>query len=122
MAGIGKRESTFSDVDAITHDKDGDRYLFQEFKGVGEELSTGQKMLLAGLKRREFATVWCVRMRDDGRLDWFDVGVSKETAVITEGEYRQKVATWWGVTLPEDVAIVHVETPVPAITASDIGW
>lgn len=122
MAGIGKRGSTFSDVDAITHDKDGDRYLFQEFKRAGEPMSKGQKRLLAGLKRRDFATVWCVRMRDDGQLDWFDVGVSKAIEVISEGEYRRRVAAWWGVTLPEDAPPIVTEQAAEAITAADIGW
>ena len=127
MAGIGKRGSTFSDVDAITHDSDGDRYLFQEFKREGEQMSLGQKRLLAGLKRREFATVWCVRMRGDGRVDWFDVGVSRHVETITEGEYRRRVAAWWGVPLPEDDAMPEGRElgdtrPLTAITAADIRW
>jgi len=61
-------------------------------------------------------------MRDDGHLDWFDVGVSRQTEVITEGEYRRKVAAWWGVTLPEDAPTLPSPSTGEEITAADIGW
>jgi hypothetical protein len=128
MSGLGKRGSTFSDVDAISHDEDGDRFLFQEFKRQGEAMSTGQKRLLAGLKRKGFVTVWCLRRRDDGRLDFFDVGTSVAVEVITEHEYRCRVAKWWGTPAPpapcvESTPVVPNHPPVvQSLTADDINW
>lgn len=125
VRGLGKRGSTFADVDAITHDEDGDRWLFQEFKQPGEEMNTGQKRLLKGLRRLQYATVWCVRKREDGLIDWFSVGTSKKVETITEHEYRCRFARWWGVAEPQEPTTEDAEVKPDSkavITAADIPW
>lgn len=94
LSGLGKRGSSFADVDAVTHDADTDRFLFQEFKNSGEELNRGQKMLLAGLARKDYVTVWCVRRLGDGRLEWCDVA-SRQHGVISERSYQAMFQAWW---------------------------
>lgn len=125
LDGVGHRGSSFTDVDALTHDDPTDRYLFQEFKGPGEELNKGQKKYLKGLSRREYTTVWCVRKRADGYIDWFDVATSIVIEVITEGEYRERFKRWW-----DRVPVVVPVTPslkpklardaVPIVTADEV--
>lgn len=76
LKGIGHRGSSFTDVDALTHDEATDRFLFQEFKNADEQLNRGQARLLKGLARREFCTVWCVRRLDDRHVEWCDVATA----------------------------------------------
>jgi hypothetical protein len=126
LVGIGRRGSSFMDVDAITHDGDTDRFLFQEFKDIDEEIPKGQARLLNALARKDYLTVWCVRKRADGRLDFYDVRAQKLEAIEIE-EYRARFARWWGVTAPP---LNPTEAPAPAdaidydlpITAADITW
>lgn len=115
LKGVGKRGSSFTDVDAVTHDADTDRFLFQEFKGPHGVLSRGQTLLLKALARKECVTVWCVRLREDGRLDWCDVA-SRRLNVIDTGEYRQRFLRWWN-----QEPIVTTGS-VEGISADDISW
>lgn len=94
LTGIGHRGSSFTDVDALTHDEATDRFLFQEFKNAGEALNRGQARLLKGLARRDFATVWCVRRLSDDTVEWCDVA-TREHAILTAEEYRSKFRAWW---------------------------
>lgn len=94
LKGIGKRGSSFTDVDALTHDEHDDRFLFQEFKGPNGTLSVGQSKTLKGLTRKEYVTVWCVRIRHDGQLDWCDVA-SRVADVIDVTEYQARFRRWW---------------------------
>jgi hypothetical protein len=94
LKGIGHRGSSFTDIDAATHDEATDRWLFQEFKGPDETLNRGQARHLLGLARQDYATVWCVRKRHDGYLDWCDVR-SRQSGVITTGEYQARFRRWW---------------------------
>lgn len=117
------------DVDALTHDERTDRFLFQEFKREGEALNRGQRRTLAGLARKDYLTVWCVRKLGGGQLEWCDVA-TREHGVITESEYRARFQAWWnnepyeGPMLPP--APMPVAMPVAhdakAITADDITW
>jgi hypothetical protein len=95
LRGLGKRGSSFADVDAITHDGDTNRFLFQEFKREGEVMSKGQKILLRGLARVNYLTVWCVRKRNDGRVDWYDVAAGGDIRTMSVQEYQGRFAAWW---------------------------
>jgi hypothetical protein len=94
--GIGKRGSTFSDVDAISHDLDTKRFLFREFKQPGELLHEPQRWLfrdLAGLSR---CTVWLVRRMEDGQIGWAQFGVGQRCEeVISVTEYQRRLFAWW---------------------------
>lgn len=114
LHGIGHRGSSFTDVDAVTHDEATDRFLFQEFKRDGEPLSTGQKRFLKALARKDFFTVWCVRRRSDGLLDWCDVAL-RSAEVITTDEYRDRFRRWWN----REAAR---KTAPSILTVDDIPW
>lgn len=119
LAGIGHRGSSFSDVDAVTHDEATDRFLFQEFKQPDEKLNRGQARLLKALARRDYLTVWCVRRREDGCVDWCDVA-SRVAQRLTLDEYRAKFRSWWN-----NGAAAHdarEPVPVPELRAEDISW
>jgi len=124
LKGIGHRGSSFTDIDALTHDEATDRFLFQEFKALGEELSVGQARYLKALARRDFITVWCVRRLGDGRVEWCDVA-TRERAVISEQDYRSKFAAWWNNgEQPKAVAPAASvpDLPLSSLTAADIQW
>ena len=127
LKGIGKRGSTFADADAVTHDMDGDRFLFQEFKRDGEEIGKGQDLLLRGLSRRDFITVWAVKRMNDGSLKWRDYALQR-TEFISVAEYQRRFAGWWACNWPGvlDDAMVEVEVleraTAEAVTAADISW
>ena len=94
LNGIGARGSSFSDIDAYTHDRRTDRILIQEFKWDGEELSGAQREGLVSLGKRHDVTVWCVRRRKDGLLDWWATTEPRK-AVITTDEYQARFGRWW---------------------------
>jgi hypothetical protein len=129
LRGIGKRGSSFADVDAITHDKDGNRFLFQEFKEESEApISIGQSLILQGLTRKDYVTVWAVRRMRDGSLKWRDYALSR-TEVISVAEYRRRFAGWWANRWPEvldeceDAPSREAGAQSGAgITATDIHW
>ena len=119
LEGIGKRGSSFMDVDAVSHDKDTHRFIFQEFKEPGEALHPAQAMVLrdlAGLPRCE---VWFVRRADGGRIGWARFGSLDHEELLTVEEYRERFRRWW-----KNEAV----TPAPAqsidqpMTADDIDW
>jgi hypothetical protein len=136
VRGLGKRGSTFADIDAVSHDgsrldddRESDRFLLQEFKQEGESMPKGQKILLRALARVDLLTVWVVRRRSDGLIDWYDVARSHAIEPITETEYQRRYACWWA---REDFMAqaaqptVLAEMPPPqrgeSISASDISW
>lgn len=126
LEGIGHRGSSFTDVDAATHDEKSGRWLFQEFKGTDEELNRGQAKHLKALARKDYLTVWCVRRRADGLLDWCDVR-SRTLVVITEQEYQRLFQCWWNrasiiarCTNASPTARRKEATAI--ITAEDIDW
>jgi len=96
LAGIGRRGSSFTDIDAITHDGDLDRFLVQEFKHGSElPLSGGQWWTLKALSRIPNFTVWLVVRGDvPGEIGWCVVP-SGEIATISEGEYQAHFRSWW---------------------------
>jgi hypothetical protein len=94
--GVGKRGSTFTDVDAVSHDKDTKRFLFREFKHETEPLSAAQRWVLQDLAGLPRCTVWLVRRLGDGLIGWAQFGVGQtEEEVITEVEYCRRLFAWW---------------------------
>lgn len=98
LSGIGHRGSSFSDIDAITHDGKTQRFLLQEFKREGEPRDQAQHWMLRDLaltlrKLPDHFTVWTVERRDDGRFGWAVYG--QPSRVITRDEYRGRFAAWW---------------------------
>src|SRR4249920_812118 len=75
IRGIGKRVSTFTDIDAVTHDLDTKRFLFQEFKHEGEALCTAQRWVLNDLAHMPRCTVWIARVLDTRPLTCIEVDI-----------------------------------------------
>jgi hypothetical protein len=112
--GIGKRGSTFTDVDAVTHDMETGRFLFREFKYDGEPLDPAQEWVLKELAGLPRCTVWFLRRLPDSLIGWSEFGSGRPEEVISEYEYRERLRRWWN--------------PLPALkpgaelTAADIKW
>lgn len=117
LAGIGKRGSSFSDIDAVSHDRDTNRFLVQEFKRENESVSAGQHWLLHGLAAipRHF-TVWLIVRLDEGQIRFAVYG--QPCSVITEQEYQARFRRWWN----NKQIIVTAPVPFTPITAKDIQW
>ena len=105
LSGIGHRGSSFTGIDfldveervVMTHDKNDQRFIVQEFKRENEKVPRGQELALSGLARLPQFTVWLVVKRNDGLLDWYDYKWSEaaEFETITEAEYRSRFERWW---------------------------
>ena len=125
LDGIGHRGSSFTDIDAVSHDESTSRWLFQEFKGPRESLNRGQARHLKGLARQDYLTVWCVRKRGDGLVDWCDVA-SRRAETITVDEYRERFRRWWDrkpiVPQGATAAAPIIDAPMQPLTADDIRW
>lgn len=94
--GIGKRGSTFTDVDAVSHDLDTKRFLFREFKQPDEPLRDAQRWVLRDLAGLPRCTVWLVRRMGDGLIGWVQFGVGQTIEeTITEAEYCRRLFAWW---------------------------
>jgi hypothetical protein len=117
LDGIGRAGSSFTNLDACTHDERTDRFLFQEFKRDHEPLSRGVRRLLVGLARREYLTVWCVRVHTCERLEFFDVG-TRHHDFITAAEYQARFRRWWH----QQPILVSADAPSPMLTAEEIRW
>lgn len=106
--GLGKRGSTFTDIDGISHDKDTKRFLFREFKQPNERLHPAQRMVLRDLAGLPRCTVWFLRRLRDGRIGFAQFGSGRLEEAITVEEYRARVRRWWN------------DEPVIAATDDDI--
>jgi hypothetical protein len=102
VEGIGHRGSSFADIDGVTHDMNGNRFLFQEWKHEGETvaggeyLGYGQRVLLEGLAK--LGTVWLIVKRNDGRLGFSQPDSPrwpKLEEIITPEEYQKRYRAWW---------------------------
>lgn len=96
--GIGHRGSSFSDIDAVTHDLKTQRFLFQEFKREGESQDKAQHWMLKDLcatlrKLPQHFTIWIVVRRNDGWFEFAEYGNTPQ--VITRDELRERFAAWW---------------------------
>lgn len=96
IAGLGHRGSSFSDIDAITHDAASQRWLVQEFKQTGESLDKAQAWMLRDLSTLRQFTVWVVRREASGLVRWAEFRAGRLAPEnITEDEYRQRFSAWW---------------------------
>lgn len=132
LDGIGHRGSSFTDIDGTAHDEATDRWLFMEFKGPGEALSKGQRRHLSKLARKNYLTVWCLRKRGDGTIDWCDVA-TRRAEVITPEELKERYRRWWNnepflppntgsVVVPIDNGPLEGGKDAASISADDIRW
>lgn len=85
------------DIDAVTHDKDTGRFLFQEFKQPEESLHPATAMVLRDLAHMERCTVWFVRRLGQKRIAWMEYrdGAPQHEEIISEGEYQDRYRSWW---------------------------
>jgi hypothetical protein len=97
LDGIGARNSSFTDVDAVSHDGKSGRWLFQEFKGESEVLSFGQEWCVKAFTEHERFTAWVVRKREDGRIGWVEYrdGATACEELISVPEYQRRFRAWW---------------------------
>lgn len=94
LDGLGKRGSSFSDIDGVSHDLETKRFLVQEWKREGEILPTGQHWMLRGLTEiPKHFTVWQVLRRADGLLEFALYG--EPYKLITPLEYQDRFKSWW---------------------------
>lgn len=100
LSGLGARGSSFTNLDAVTHDGVSGRCLIQEFKQEGEPLSIRKRLTLAWLATRPLFTVWVVVKRNDGRIGIADARQLDAGEIITVAEYQSRFASWWGGTMP----------------------
>ena len=113
LEGIGHRGSSFSDLDAISHDVRTHRFLVQEFKRPGEALSAGQRLLLTDLSLEARFTVWYVMVMRDGQIAWADMRWPDSIDVISQDDYRARFAAWWDNRYAiEQHAAIATELPV----------
>ena len=93
--GIGHRGSSFTDIDAVTHDEHTQRYLYRELKGPYEPpINRGQWRFLQAKAKEARTTCWYLRRRLDGRINWYDFS-THERAVFSREEYRARFRAWW---------------------------
>jgi hypothetical protein len=116
--GLGKRGSSFMDVDAVSHDKDTRRFLFQEFKEPDEPLHPAQEMVLRDLAGLPACTVWFVRRLPGRRIGWIDYRQGKPCLeeILTEQEYRDRFIQWWS-NGAQPVAPVKAPIPTKPVAA-----
>jgi hypothetical protein len=105
VRGVGHRGSSFTDVDAVTHDKRTGRFLYQEFKERGEPLRKEQAIYLTDLAKQPGTSVWCVRRLGGAQIEWYDVATRRHET-IPEDEYRRRFTAWWA-----DTPIVLTSEP-----------
>lgn len=96
LDGAGQRGSSFSDIDAITHDGVTERFLIQEFKHEGEVLLEGQRRLLLALACVPRITVWVVKPLGVWRKNvaWWNLNTGVQEIVSVE-DYRARFCGWW---------------------------
>lgn len=107
--GIGHRGSSFSDIDAVSHDGKTRRWLLQEFKQETEPVDPAQHWMLRDLAALpKYFTVWLVVKRSDGLIGFAEYGDQLRT--ITVDELRGRFRAWW-----DNVSF----SPVPVVPPDD---
>lgn len=120
--GLGKRESSFMDLDAVSHDKDTGRFLFQEFKQPGELLHPAGRMVLRDLAKKPGCTVWFLRRLGSGQIGFGAFGSGRRQEVITELEYQRRFRCWWAGESWEPSGSAPAPSGSPPVTAAEIQW
>lgn len=128
LEGVGHRGSSFTDLDAVTHDMSTGRVLIQEMKQYGEPINEGQRRTLEHLSTLPKFTVWVVVKGPRDIIGWREYR-TKRAKWMTENEYRDRFQAWWNnveyapvTQVPPDP--VH-ELALPAssqLHADDITW
>lgn len=98
LEGVGHRGSTFTDIDAMSHDMRTHRFLFMEFKRPNESMTSGQRMALCDLALEERMTVWYVQLwpnGDYGQIAWADMRWPDSIDFISVEEFRARYRSWW---------------------------
>ena len=94
--GLGHRGSSFTDLDALTHDGSTRRFLIQEFKHEHEPMSPAQRSALEALAGLPRVTVWYVQQRSDGMLTFaFYQNSAWIVEPISAPEYQKRFSRWW---------------------------
>lgn len=93
--GVGKRGSTFTDIDGVSHDLDTHRFLFREFKQPGEPLNKAQRWTLADLATLPRCTVWFLRRLGNDVIGFGHFQSGRREEQITVTEYRRRLRCWW---------------------------
>jgi len=93
--GIGKRGSTFTDIDACSHDAQTHRFLFRELKQPGEALDKAQRWILSDLAHLPGCTVWFIRRLESGCIGFGHFRSGRREEVISVFEYRRRLQCWW---------------------------
>jgi VRR-NUC domain-containing protein len=95
--GIGHRGSSFADLDFIAHDKNTHRFLAIEYKRPGENLSEGQRILLADLALEARFTVWFLLFGENGQFGWIDMAWYRpqDIQTIELDQLQERYAAWW---------------------------
>lgn len=71
--------------------------MIQEFKQPNEKLDPAQRWALEGLAKvsPRTQTVWFVRRREDGHLDFAVMGDDGAAKIITVAQYQERFRQWW---------------------------
>lgn len=93
--GLGKRGSSFMDIDAVAHDKDSGRFLFIEFKQPDEPLHPAQLLVLRDLARLPRCTVWFLRRLAREVIGWTQYGADRQEELLSEREFQDRYRAWW---------------------------
>lgn len=120
LRGIGKRESSFMNMDAVSHDKDTGRFLFMEFKQRGEALHPATRMVLSELAGLPRCTVWFVRRLGNGRIAFGEFRSGRRQEELSEAEFQERFRRWWYPECP--TAAVVNDTRDAILAAADIRW
>lgn len=94
----GHRGSSYTDLDAVTHDRTTGRFLIQEFKPEGATVNQGQLLTLQALASlRPTFTVWVVvKCQDLSIALTVLTGSNEEPELILSPQgYLEKYLNWW---------------------------
>lgn len=118
LRGIGKRDSSFMDMDAVSHDRDSGRFLFMEFKQPGESLHPATRMVLSDLAGLPRCTVWFIRRLGDGRIGFGEFRSGRREENISEFEFQERYRRWWFPDRPP----ASLPKTSGLLTATEIRW
>jgi len=121
LKGVGHRGSSFSDLDAVTHDGTTGRFLVQEFKYYeSPAVPYAQHWMLQGFAAiPAHFTVWIIVYRDEKTIDFVEIPRDfshRGFCTITVAEYRERFRCWW-----EQRPLV-LKQPALRPTVAEIKW
>ncbi len=122
LHGIGHRGSSFTDIDAVSHDMKTQRFLIQELKREGEKRDRAQDSALLDFARTlkkipDHFTFWLViRLHDERFVQWANYG--DVPVRIAVAEYQARYRAWWDDALFVPAAVVTAPPVAPSGTAA----